>query len=47
MVRDHKKGQHRTLHHFLSTFRYYTHSEPRFRAVLTESGAEQLESARA
>jgi hypothetical protein len=30
-----------------STFRNYTHSEPRFRALLTEGGAELFDFVRA
>jgi hypothetical protein len=35
-----KRDTHSTLHLLSSTFRNYTHSEPRFRALLTEGASE-------
>jgi hypothetical protein len=42
-----KRDTHSTLHLLLSTLRNYTHSEPRFRTLLTEDGPERLELAEA
>jgi hypothetical protein len=46
VVRDHKKGTHSTLHLLASTFRNYTLSEPRFRALLNEGDAGGFPSRR-
>jgi hypothetical protein len=42
VVRDQKGDTHSTLHSLSSTFRNYTHSEPRFRALLTEGDTKHL-----
>ena len=42
-----KRDTHSTLHLLSSTFRNYIHSEPRFRALLTEDGTQQIDLARA
>jgi hypothetical protein len=41
-----KRYTHSTLHLLSSTSRNYTHSEPTFRALLSEGGTERLEVAR-
>jgi hypothetical protein len=47
VLNRHAKTRVAPVRYASSRFRNYTHSEPRFRALLTEGGAERLELVRA
>jgi hypothetical protein len=42
VVRDHKRDTHSRLRLLSSMFRIYTHSEPRFLALLTDEGSREI-----